>query len=567
MKAQLNKPAVKLLLSSLLCVSLVGCDHDEAPFQDPAQAQDADRPEIPAGFRGGQLALSIPLTPDLVKRVATIRYIIKDADGDVLGQEDVPVLENIRIPGGAPELEKNPLDPDSRHQFADYYTLLPEGDYAVEIFPLDASGNPAKDCSGMARDGISIQQSQTTEVTLLAQCKYADPGALDVIAAVNHEPQLLDLWWTSIDGGPESKFTCKERLRFCATVKDVDNDPLLFTTTSSSAGCSVQEDVSGAVDSNETCPKRTRCFIVDCDGKVGRANLNFLVRDQLWSKSKTLITKESWFQLAGFPKESRAELNFWGYFLDKDKCEPCPDCPKPVFYQSVEMMFLQDLSDSMKRILPTIAGQAQTLAADSRALLKVSGVSAGAAGVIDKPVMTGVNTDYVYKAFETIDSDPATLGNGYSAMSIGAGGDHSEAQLEALLHVAKTASAVGYSTPDEQVLRVAVVVTNSDFHEAMDCTAPTCSTTNNGDGVISRTEDYPAQDVVASAVAQAGIVPVFLLSPEQGAYIDEAPYLDFVNNKLSGKGVVVKYDPLNGDKLASKISDALRAKFPERFAS
>jgi hypothetical protein len=103
-------------------------------------------------------------------------------------------LEPTVIPGGISELEDKPLDSRSEHLFSDFFVTLPPGCYDVETTPLNADGNPSTTCRWARESKILVEEGRTTEVLLINQRAGRDPGALDAIATLNHEPGHWTRW-------------------------------------------------------------------------------------------------------------------------------------------------------------------------------------------------------------------------------------------------------------------------------------------------------------------------------------------------------------------------------------
>jgi hypothetical protein len=132
-------------------------------------------------------------------------------------------LEDLMLPGGIPAFEKEPLDPDSEHMFADHYFVLPAGCYDVEAIPLNRRGRPSDVCYSAHQDGVEVEDGLTTEILLISQCIGPARGGLDVVTVLNNPPVVEDLEYEP------SKFVgdC-EGVEICMTASDPDHDPLEF---------------------------------------------------------------------------------------------------------------------------------------------------------------------------------------------------------------------------------------------------------------------------------------------------------------------------------------------------
>jgi hypothetical protein len=131
-------------------------------------------------------------------------------------------LMDVFVPGGIPQLGNQPLDQGSTHIAADHFFALEPGCYDVTTTPFTAAGVPSLDCAPAVQRGVVVTAGQTTEILAVNQCRGGDgTGALDLLATLNHAPEILDLTF------PSTKFTtrCLESVA-CATVRDPDGDPL-----------------------------------------------------------------------------------------------------------------------------------------------------------------------------------------------------------------------------------------------------------------------------------------------------------------------------------------------------
>lgn len=222
------------------------------------------------------------------------------ADSSVVVKEDVP-LEDQMIPEFFEELANNPLDENSAHLFADYFKVLEPGCYNVHAQPLNDYGEESRICHPAWKDDVIVHERETTEIFLMIQCDGTDLGALDVIAALNHEPFLEDVVFD------DSKFVCGATETICMKGSDVDNDPLEFELIVPNE-CTV------------TGPKpphdEETCFEVTCRD-YGRFDLIARVYDLAW-KDGALIRIEDWLAAEGYPNESHSEINFWAYFGGDD---------------------------------------------------------------------------------------------------------------------------------------------------------------------------------------------------------------------------------------------------------
>ncbi|QRK04688.1 hypothetical protein JQX13_31165 [Archangium violaceum] len=176
----------------------------------------------------GQTGMALTLRVDEETDVAAIRFKIDrrqctDEPFTPFSSTIDKPLEEIRLRGGMPGLENVPFDADSSHAFADLFVTLDAGCYDVTTQPLDAEGEASEDCSPASSSGIWVNDGQTREVLLINQCWGPDRGTGDIISALNHPPELVDVVFE------DSKFIyqCTGQV-VCATVRDPDGDPLEF---------------------------------------------------------------------------------------------------------------------------------------------------------------------------------------------------------------------------------------------------------------------------------------------------------------------------------------------------
>lgn len=144
------------------------------------------------------------------------------------GSGDPPPFAPI---SGKQPLEPIPLPDDAPgdlggHRFADLFSTVPPGCYEISLFPLDSEGDIVEECSSAHLPSVEVFEGETTEVLAISQCDGEPIGGLDVIAAVNHPPQIEDFWFEP------SKFvlTCEAAV-LCVAASDPDGDELEFVWT------------------------------------------------------------------------------------------------------------------------------------------------------------------------------------------------------------------------------------------------------------------------------------------------------------------------------------------------
>ncbi|MCA9560206.1 MAG: hypothetical protein KC583_16775, partial [Myxococcales bacterium] len=200
-----------LIVTTVAAVSTTACDQAE------------DRAEVALSQSGVNLRSDVLAGTDVAGFVYTLTPIdcatgeANNAEGVVQTARD---LENLLLPGGHPGFVDGPFAATSGHLFSDAFQALPPGCYGVIAQPIDADGRPSVDCAPAVAPNVAVAPERTTEVLLISQCDGDAIGALDVIAALNHAPEIVDLTYDP------SKFTCGESTRICITVDDPDNDPL-----------------------------------------------------------------------------------------------------------------------------------------------------------------------------------------------------------------------------------------------------------------------------------------------------------------------------------------------------
>jgi hypothetical protein len=183
-------------------------------------------PEEQFSPHAGQTGMALTLRVDEETDVASIRFKItrRKCGTEPIEPFSVTInkpLEEIKIPWGIPGLEDAPLDSGSAHTFADLFLTLDAGCYDVTTQPLTAAGKISADCAPAYSRGVRVNDGQTTEILLINQCWGPERGAIDVISALNHPPELVEVSFEN------SKFVyrCTEQV-ICATFKDPDHDPL-----------------------------------------------------------------------------------------------------------------------------------------------------------------------------------------------------------------------------------------------------------------------------------------------------------------------------------------------------
>lgn len=275
-------------------------------FSGGAACSSTEEPDSSAAPRTG---LSLLVGVDSQSDVAGMRFSLERVS--CAGEPFEPLayfmdkpLEDIRLPGGIPGFEDAPLDGDSQHVFADMFLDVTPGCYRVTTQPLTADGQDSSVCAAATASSVQVVDGATTEILLINQCQGEGRGAVDVIAALNHPPALVNLAYT------ESKFVVQcHTQQVCATVKDPDNDPveLVWTQVSGPAlptppsVVSTQQNPDGSV---RQCVEMTP----EIPGQYG---LKVTAYDQLHNPAGNgLIRIEDYLQQQGNPVPSHAALSF-----------------------------------------------------------------------------------------------------------------------------------------------------------------------------------------------------------------------------------------------------------------
>lgn len=323
-------------ITSMLAMStlFVACaDVDSLPAEQQQQAQMDEQ-----GRSGNLRVYAAPRVRE--SGVKFIEYTIKACAGsgsDFSHTAVVAIDSEMTLPGGFKHFEDNPLDHKSSHLFADHFQVLEAGCYDVTGIPLDADKNVIESCSTAASNGLQVVASNTTEALMIVQCQSPDPGAVDVVTVVNHEPRITDIVFkkktsTGLEDG--SKFVCGYENHFCVEARDSDHDPLEFRVSATIEGAAAPCEVKQLENPDNVAVEET-CFHIKCD-ESGRIDLDVTVFDLVRDADKKLITFEDYFDAKGTPKNSRAHMSFMTYLGGEEACDKpcekkCPDtdqCPK-----------------------------------------------------------------------------------------------------------------------------------------------------------------------------------------------------------------------------------------------
>jgi hypothetical protein len=271
----------------------------------------SDAPPDEVGTTGLKLAMDIVGNTDVAGMQFELQPVSCLDGTPIPGAAPIVIqkdLEDILLPGGIPEFGNAPFDPDSQHVFADAFLVVDAGCYDITTTPIDAEGAPSEDCRPASARRVEVVESMTTEVFLINQCDARDPGAIDIGTGLNHAPELISLEFT------ESKFglRCDEQT-ICATVLDVDGDPLEFAWNMlvdlPFEGPSVVSEIENQDGSVTQCVEITPL-------EAGRYEVLLQVYD-LITVEGALVRVEDYLAATGNPAESHAELTFPFYAADQ----------------------------------------------------------------------------------------------------------------------------------------------------------------------------------------------------------------------------------------------------------
>ncbi len=349
-------------------------------------------------------ATGLALTADLTSRadVATVRFALTPVDcdtGEAIGDPLVSErpLSDFTIPGDVAALEDAPLDGDSAHAFADAFMDLPAGCYDVLALPLSADGEPSRACASAEAHRVTVVEGQTTEIMLINQCWGRDPGALDAIATLNHEPEL-SLEFES------SKFVhCEQPQVVCATAADPDRDPVEFLWSIDAAPAALAGPVVKSHDVDAASGAVTEC-VEFVPSTAGRYDVAVTAYDLFWHEGE-LVRAEDWLALAGYPSESHSSTSFFFYAGD---CEE-PDGPASRY--DIALAPLGSVSEPVRAAFDAAVARWQSHVIGDVPDIALSGVPAGLCGIAH-PAIDGVVDDIaIYASIETIDGRGGILGS------------------------------------------------------------------------------------------------------------------------------------------------------------
>lgn len=223
----------------------------------------------------------------------------------------------------------------------------------------------------------------------------------------------------------------------------------------------------------------------------------------------------------------------------------------------LDIFLLQDLSGSFIDDIPVL----QSLVADLVDSIETEQPDSkfGIGTFVDKPIEPfGLPGDYVYFTNQQLtdneDQFSLSINNLFALVTEKAGNDSPEAQLEALLQVAKRDAGIGFR---DGARRVVVLATDETYHRAGDGAAAGIFTPNNLDAVLDGNppgtgEDYPSVADVRKALVEADLIPIFAVTGDR-----LGTYQNLVANDLGfGTATVLSSDSSN---IVEAISTGLNA--------
>ncbi len=349
-------------------------------------------------------ATGLALSADLTGKtdVTAVRFELTPVACDTGLKAGDPIvgerpLEDFAIPGGIDSLENAPLDAKSAHAFADLFMDVPAGCYDVVAEPLDADGNPSVACARAEKRNVLVSSGETTEVFLINQCIGRDPGAIDAIATLNHEPELS----VSFES---SKFVkCDESQVICATATDPDRDPVEFVWSVDAAADALSGPVVKSHEVDPVSGAVTECVEFTASA-AGRFDISVSAYDQVWRDGE-LVRVEDWLALEGYPSESHTSTSFFFYAGD------CGDTEEPPARYDIELSQLAAISESVQTAFDDAVTRWESHVVGDVPDIALSGVPAGLCGIAH-PAIDGVVDDLsIYASIQPIDGPGGILGS------------------------------------------------------------------------------------------------------------------------------------------------------------
>ncbi|WP_230467285.1 hypothetical protein [Lujinxingia vulgaris] len=200
---------IRLALSLACAGALAGCGMEslDPPAPDPSGG-------------GGETGLALTVDLSEVESVAGVRFIVETCEGEEV-VVDERTLDELDFPDDEAFDDLEVADQQGVI-FADYFVVLEEGCYDVEIVPIDEDGEEVELCEPSLASGVEVRAGETTEIAMVSQCGGDNFGAMDVLGVLNFSPTL-----TRLDFDPSKLVEC-EALTICATAVDSDADDIEF---------------------------------------------------------------------------------------------------------------------------------------------------------------------------------------------------------------------------------------------------------------------------------------------------------------------------------------------------
>lgn len=229
-------------------------------------------------------------------------------------------LEEMLLPGGNDTFEGGPKDKGydqySKHHFSDHLFSVPYGCYDVKAIPIDKHGDRSDDCAVAVKRNQKAIKHAFTETHLISQCRGEARRTVDVVASLNHPPEVeIDI----------EKFMCAGAgVRVCATASDPDNDPLRFYWKGMDNGCFLPAP-TGKPHYDPKTGKTTHCVTIP--SRIAESKrYKVVVKDLAWDDDsykrvpiEDLLAEQDNYHSDPYvdPNESRAELQFVTHSIDK----------------------------------------------------------------------------------------------------------------------------------------------------------------------------------------------------------------------------------------------------------
>lgn len=174
-----------------------------------------------SGDRVGSLRAAVEVGPS-AHDVTAVRFDLVSPDTNC----DAPALATLSVPL---ETELAPeavlAGEGATHRFASGLFAVAPGDYRACATPLRADSNASDECA-QASEIATVGPEQSTQLTLVSQCRGTPSGGADVAVELNDPPRITALTVT------ESTFiTVCESANIAVTAEDPNDDALSYEWT------------------------------------------------------------------------------------------------------------------------------------------------------------------------------------------------------------------------------------------------------------------------------------------------------------------------------------------------